>query len=178
MNQVEVNVRDHGHGAAGVSQTVGAAPTASGHYAHKGMVDTTAKHTAFLFGGATLSSGDQLRGFFEQTTLVTSQFLRVPSGKTFKLLRLEGYLLAPSTVGTYVANFDVWNATAGTTTMVGCAAVQQNETMTVVRSGSLQTPLATLTGSTAWQLRVSIVAAAAAVNNDTYGITGATYEYE
>lgn len=42
-NQIEVNVRDHAHGAAGVGQTVGAAPTSSGHYANRGYVDNFLK---------------------------------------------------------------------------------------------------------------------------------------
>ena len=69
MNQVEVNIRDHAHGASSVNQTVGAAPTSSGHYANKGYVDQFLRAQAayapgFVFGRIDTSgtSGSILTG--------------------------------------------------------------------------------------------------------------------
>jgi hypothetical protein len=158
MNQVEINIRDHSHGGAGVNQTLGAAPTASGHYANAGYVNQHAVYSNFYTPGSTVNSGGSLRGLANLDSTLGS--IVVPSGKSLRLLRATGWIVTAGGAASYSAAWEFFNITdSAATTLYSMAAVTASTNASFVLSGTVDAPIASLGDTHAWQLRFSALAA-------------------
>lgn len=75
-----MNTRDHRHGAAGVDQTVGTAPTASGHYVNRGFADR------FLLGQVEFGLR-YVRGRIDTTSVAVNSGPTILQGSGFSVVR-------------------------------------------------------------------------------------------
>ena len=159
MNQVEVSIRDHIHGARAVVKVP-----------HAGL---EGPYTVWHLVPNAVSSGTALNGLLRsQDSLLT-----VPTGLSLKIVRLEAFVRSPSTVGTYSALIRVFNSTDTVYTTVACMALTESQFNAVVVSATAASPVYSLGAAKKWSLGFLADKAPAAFAADLQGII-VTYTYE